>query len=43
MVLWNMDHVMEHLSVTKLANVVYFCTSRDASWTNQDHVIQTVI
>jgi len=47
----SMDHVMpcftgsgEHdAALKKPGNIVYFCTSRDACWTNHDWVIQTVI
>ena len=30
-------------ALTKPGNIVYFCTSRDARWTNHDRVIQIVI
>jgi len=44
----NMDHVIhvprEHdTALTTPGNIVYFCTSCDAHWTNHDPVIQTVI
>jgi len=30
-------------ALTKPGNTVYFCTSRDARWTNHDQIIQVVI
>jgi len=42
------DHVMpcsrdQNNALTKPGNIVYFCTSRDACWTNHNRVIQIVI
>ena len=44
----NMDHVIHvpreyDAALTKPGNVVYFCTSRDAHWTNHNRTIQVVI
>ena len=37
------DIIFCPVNTMQSGNTVYFCTSRDASWTNHDRVIQIVI
>ena len=37
------DAMFHDVALTKPGNIVYFCTSRDAPWTNHDRVLQVVI